>query len=132
MIILLVIGASCHCSKKNSTQADKNNLTETTIPSNTPACIDSMIKIFKEEDITNPPRKIYSYTYRNNTVYYVPALCCDFFSELYDTNCTLIGHPDGGFSGKGDGSMTDFFETRKNEVLIWEDERTKGKQSKNL
>ncbi len=128
VIILLVIGASCHCSKKNS----KNNLTETTLPSNTPACIDSMIKIFKGEDITNPPRKIYSYTYRNNTVYYVPALCCDFFSELYDTNCTLIGHPDGGFSGKGDGSMTDFFETRKNEVLIWEDERTKGKQSKSL
>lgn len=127
IVILLVIGASCQSSKKNVQRADENNGLDSSAKTNTPACIDSMIRVYKKEEVTNPPRKIYSYTYRNQTVYFVPAQCCDFFSELYDSNCRLIGHPDGGFTGKGDGSMTDFFDTRKNERLIWQDERGKNK-----
>lgn len=121
--ILLIIFASCQSSKKNVQTAGNGNSADSSIKTNMPGCIDSLIKVFKNEAITNPPRKIYSYNYRNQTVYYVPAQCCDFFSELYDNNCKLIGHPDGGFTGKGDGSMTDFFDARKNEVLVWADER---------
>ncbi|MBC7937205.1 MAG: hypothetical protein H7Y86_17815 [Rhizobacter sp.] len=86
-------------------------------------CLDSLIRAFEAEKVQNPPRKIYRYTYRNKTVLYVPSICCDFFSDMYDNNCKLIGHPDGGFTGKGDGTMTDFFESRKDEQLIWADKR---------
>ncbi|RYY44292.1 MAG: hypothetical protein EOO06_18380 [Chitinophagaceae bacterium] len=87
--------------------------------------MDKLIAEFQAAKVENPPRKIYSYTYKGNTVYYVPAICCDFYSDLYDTNCRLIGHPDGGFTGKGDGKMTDFADTRSNERLIWADQRGK-------
>jgi hypothetical protein len=46
--------------------------------------------------------------------------CCDFFSEVYDEHCKFLGSPDGGFTGKGDGKLPDFFEEAKNEKLIWE------------
>jgi len=88
-----------------------------------PGCIDKLIETFKAEDVQNPPRKIFSYTYKDKTVYYVPAICCDFFSDLYDSNCNLIGHPDGGFTGKGDGKITDFEKEKKDEKLVWADPR---------
>ncbi|MBK7884687.1 MAG: hypothetical protein IPJ81_13565 [Chitinophagaceae bacterium] len=81
------------------------------------------MKTFSAEEKTNPPRSIYQYTYNNATVYYVPAKCCDFFSDLYDSKCNIIAHPDGGFTGRGDGTAKDFFEKRTNEKLIWRDER---------
>ena len=132
IVLCCLISASCQSSKKNVPATVKNNLPDSSIKTNVPACIDSLVKVFKKEERTNPPRKIYRYSYRDKTVYYVPAQCCDFFSELYDDNCTLIGHPDGGFTGKGDGMMTDFFEARKNETLIWQDERANNKQGKTL
>ncbi len=89
----------------------------------TPACIREMIAKFTKEEVTNPPRKIYQYDYKGQIVFYVPALCCDFFSDLYDMDCKLIGHPDGGFSGRGDGSFPDFIKVRKHERLVWEDGR---------
>ena len=46
--------------------------------------------------------------------------CCDFFNEVYDDKCKLLGSPDGGFTGKGDGKLPDFFKEAKNEKLIWE------------
>lgn len=89
----------------------------------TPACIREMIKKFSAAEVTNPPRKIYQYDYNGKIVFYVPALCCDFYSDLYDMDCNLIGHPDGGYTGKGDGTFADFSKVRKNERLVWEDER---------
>ena len=88
-----------------------------------PACIQQMIKKFKTAEKENPPKSIYSYSYNGQTVYYITAPCCDFFTDLYDSNCTLIAHPDGGFTGKGDGKAKDFFEKRKNEKLLWKDNR---------
>ncbi len=87
------------------------------------SCVDELIKKFSAEEKMNPPRSIYRYTYNNDMVYFVPAPCCDFFSDLYDSKCNLIAHPDGGFTGRGDGKITDFFQRRSNEKLIWEDER---------
>ena len=88
-----------------------------------PACIKTMIDRYKSEEVQNPPRKIFSYIYKGKNVFYVPALCCDFFSDLYDDNCKLIAHPDGGITGKGDGTASDFIKVRTNEKLIWEDLR---------
>jgi hypothetical protein len=88
-----------------------------------PTCIKAIIEKMKAEPVTNPPSKIYSYTFNNKTVYYVPGVCCDNFSDLYDDSCKIIAHPDGGFTGKGDRKLPNFQEEKKNEKLIWEDKR---------
>ena len=111
-------------TKKNEKSTDKpkaNDKNKVVRP--LPSCVRIMIDKFKSEEVQNPPRKIFSYTYKGKNVFYVPALCCDFYSDLYDDNCKLIAHPDGGFTGKGDGSAPDFIKTRSNERLIWEDLR---------
>ena len=118
LIFSLITGItmSCHCSKPNSTTAYTQN-------ENIPECVQKLIEQFRKEEKQNPPRQILSYQYNGNQVYYVTAPCCDFFSDLYDMNCVLIGHPDGGFTGKGDGKIPDFGKTRTDEKLIWKDER---------
>ena len=114
---------ACSSSKKN------NNMVADNVPANKdstpalPTCVKKMIDQYKLEEKQNPPRQVYSYLYKGKTVYYVTPPCCDFFSDLYDSSCTLIAHPDGGFTGKGDGKMSDFKEVRTNEKLIWKDDR---------
>lgn len=92
-----------------------------------PECIQEKIIEFSSQKVTNPPIKIYSYTYNEETVYYVTAVCCDVYSILYDKDCNLICAPDGGKTGRGDGKCTDFFDTKTNEKLIWSDTRKYGK-----
>ncbi len=46
-----------------------------------------------------------------------------FLSTLYNENCNVICSPDGGLTGSGDGQCSDFFDTRTDEKLIWEDVR---------
>ena len=94
------------------------------VPSDTPLGIKNKIRAIKSEDVWNPPATIWQYEYNGEIVYYIPARCCDFYSELYDQHCNLICHPDGGMSGNGDGICTYFFDTRTNEKLIWRDDRT--------
>ena len=112
-ILLVVIFSACAGSKKAAQ----------TTSTDSPPCINQLINKFTTEEKQNPPRSIYRYTFNNATVYYVPAPCCDFFSDLYDSNCNLIGHPDGGFTGKGDGKIIKFDSLRTEEKLIWRDER---------
>ena len=90
-----------------------------------PDCITQKIEAIKKEEVRNPPAKVYQYEYQGKSVYFFPQYCCDVFSELYDENCTLICHPDGGITGMGDGKCSGFFTDRKNEVLVWEDVRSK-------
>lgn len=117
IILFLFVSSFCFaaCSQKlqNETNAD-NSL---------PKCIKQMIKDFQAEPVQNPPRKIFSYSYHDSTVYYVPPICCDFYSDLYDNKCNLIAHPDGGFTGRGDGKIKDFKKEAINEKLVWEDKR---------
>jgi hypothetical protein len=49
------------------------------------------------------PRSITRYEYQGETVYYVLKESCDQFSDLLDANGNLLGHPDGGITGRGDG-----------------------------
>ena len=51
-----------------------------------------------------PPQSITRYQYGAETVYYVLPQCCDQFSDLLDAGGNLIGHPDGGITGRGDGA----------------------------
>lgn len=82
-----------------------------------------MIADFSAEERQNPARKIISYHYNGSTVYYVPAICCDNYSDLYDTACNLIGHPDGGFTGRGDGRIVGFKDDAYGAKVVWADKR---------
>ncbi len=121
---IVVIAGGC-CSSKKAGDNNGGNITANSQDSSAklPACINKMIADFTKAEVENPPRKIYSYNYQGKTVYYVTPPCCDFYSDLYDDNCNLIGHPDGGITGKGDGKMTDFHSTKSAEKLLWEDKR---------
>ena len=84
-----------------------------------PTCIKKKIDSFKKKDAHERPQKVVEYTYKGKKVYYVVMPCCDFFNEVYDAKCNLLGSPDGGFTGKGDGKLPDFFTQAKGEKLIW-------------
>lgn len=97
--------------------------TSPTSPSDNPDWVNALIKKYESEPVGNPPQSIWRYTYRGQTVYFVPAQCCDQFSILYDVEGNILCAPDGGFTGQGDGKCPDFFKNRKDEKLIWKDNR---------
>ncbi len=88
-----------------------------------PEWLQKKISEFQAENPANPPVKIYGYQYRNQDVYYISGRCCDIPSEVYDAAGKQLCQPDGGITGRGDGKCADFFQTRTNEKLIWEDLR---------
>lgn len=106
-------------TSKVKDKKDDKNITEDKLPK----CVQALIVKFLEEEKQNPPRKIIRYQYKNKTVYYVPPVCCDQYSDLYDANCNLMGHPDGGITGKGDGKFSDFSKLATNENVVWKDKR---------
>ena len=85
-----------------------------------PQWLTDLIQRLKHEPVANPPASITQYHYEGQTVFFVPQRCCDIFSDLYDADGNIIGHPDGGITGQGDGRAPDFFEERSNEQLIWD------------
>jgi len=96
---------------------------EDTEQSTNPAWVDQLIEQFEKAPAGNPPLSIWQYEYKGETVYFVPAHCCDIASVVYDASGEVICSPDGGITGKGDGRCDDFFDQRSNEQLIWKDER---------
>ncbi len=88
------------------------------------AWLTDLIQRLEAEPVANPPASIIQYEYNGQTVYYLPSRCCDIWSTLYDADGSIIGHPDGGITGEGAGRVPDFFDERKNERLIWDDQRT--------
>lgn len=93
--------------------------------SENPAFVVALIKQFESDPVGNPPQSIWSYDYSGQTVYFIPAQCCDQYSTLMDATGSVICAPDGGLTGKGDGKCPDFFTKRSNEHLIWKDSRTR-------
>lgn len=85
------------------------------------------IEELKSKPVYNPPASVWQWDYEGVTYYYVTADCCDQYSELYDSEGTLICHPDGGYTGKGDGkcpfdiSSSDTVNLKR--TLIWRDDR---------
>lgn len=65
------------------------------------------------------PVSITKYQYQGQTVYYVVQQCCDQFTDLLDAGGKLIGHPDGGITGKGDG-ITQFSPAGLEGETIWQ------------
>ena len=84
-----------------------------------PTCIKNKIDSFKLKEPHERPQRVIEYMYKGKKVYYIAMPCCDFFNEVYDDKCNLLGVPDGGFSGQGDGKLPDFFKEATAEKLVW-------------
>ena len=91
---------------------------------NNPGWVNDLVSTFQKDPVGNPPQSIWQYEFKGQTVYYVPAQCCDQFSTLYSAAGDVICAPDGGLTGHGDGRCPDFMQVRGNEKLIWQDSRT--------
>src|SRR6218665_3039248 len=90
-----------------------------------PAWLEAKIQHYQAAALTNPPRSVTRYRYRDATVYYVPAKCCDQMRELFDDRGQALCAPDGGFTGRGDGRCADFRTTKGEAQLIWRDSRVR-------
>jgi hypothetical protein len=88
-----------------------------------PAWVTSLIHQFESEPVANPPASVARYEYKGREVYFVPQRCCDIMSDVYSADGAILCHPDGGFTGKGDGMCADFFAARRNEHIVWQDAR---------
>ena len=108
IFFLLIIIAICSSFQKKKTKQPA-----------LPSCIKQKIEAFKKLTKQEQPQNVIQYEYKGKKVYYVTVHCCDFFNEVYDSNCKLLGHPDGGFTGRGDGTLPDFNTEKKKEKIIW-------------
>ena len=84
-----------------------------------PPCLQQIIKDMTADSSQGAPQSVLRYDYKGKTVYYVSAACCDKFNIVFDDSCNVLGHPDGGFTGRGDGKMADFHEQAKNGKIVW-------------
>jgi hypothetical protein len=84
-----------------------------------PSCLSSKIEIMKNDPSQGEPSSISQYSYKGKTVYYVASACCDKYNIVYDSACNLLGYPDGGYTGKGDGKMIDFFKEATGKKIVW-------------
>ena len=66
------------------------------------------------------PLSITRYKYKGQIVYYMVSPCCDRFNIVYDKNCKVLGFPDGGYTGKGDGKMAEFKEAATDGKVVWQ------------
>ena len=84
----------------------------------------ALVRKLENEPVADPPASLTQYGYRSQVVYYMPPRCCDIFSDLYDNSGNIIGHPDGGITGRGDGRVPDFLAEREDESFVWKDLRS--------
>ncbi len=91
-----------------------------------PPLVDALLPLWLDEWVISldageeefPPQSITRYVHEGEEVYYVVKECCDQFSDLLDASGDLIGHPDGGITGRGDG-VTKFSPTDQKGDAIW-------------
>ena len=92
-------------------------------PDRDPTWLTALIHQLEAEPVANPPAFIARYDYRGETVYYLPARCCDIWSTVYAADGRILCHADGGLTGKGDGRCPVFLAERRNEQIVWRDPR---------
>jgi hypothetical protein len=93
LVVLLVSGA---CATNPAEPDSTNSL---------PPWLRTLIRQSEEQPAANPLGFIAGYDYKGQTVYFVPQRCCDIMSILYRADGSVACHPDGGFTGTGDGSV---------------------------
>ena len=110
--LLLAVGLGAPCATKGTVGNEPR-----------PDWLNALIEELESEPVANPPALLARYDYEGQVVYYLPPRCCDIPSNVYSATGAVICHADGGFSGDGDGRCPGFFESRKNEEIIWRDPR---------
>lgn len=108
VFLWFILFAACSGNRKSSSS---NSL---------PPCLDSLVKNLSGQQPDGSPESITRYRYNSQTVYYAVARCCDQYNTVYDEQCNVLGHPDGGITGRGDGMLPDFFTKATDKKLIWE------------
>lgn len=103
IFLLLVMG--CSPSKK-------------IINDSLPVCLQNKIDVLAKA--YNTPRSVTRYDYKGEQVYYILSACCDQYNIVYNSKCELLGYPDGGITGRGNGSIPDFHDSATNKVIIWQ------------
>lgn len=101
----------------NSPRSVVNNLEDS---NELPDCLRKVIQIMSEDLYEGTPQSVTQFNYRGQKVYYLVASCCDKFNIVYDSTCTVLGFPDGGITGKGDGKMLNFEKEATDGKVIWE------------
>lgn len=110
--VLLALGLSAACTAERPVDGEP-----------LPDWLTVLIQQLESQPVANPPAFIARYEYKGEVVYYLPPRCCDIPSNLYNARGTIVCHPDGGFTGAGDGRCADFFAARKNAKVVWRDPR---------
>ena len=87
-----------------------------------PEWLVALIEQLESQPVANPPAYIARREYAAGVYYYLPPRCCDIFSNLYDSEGTIVCHPDGGFTGGGDGRCPALGQ-RLSEEIVWRDAR---------
>jgi len=85
-----------------------------------PACLAAKIKAMASDPQEGSPLSINRFTYHQQTVYYMVSPCCDKYNVVYDSVCHILGYPDGGITGRGDGKMQDFEKEATDKKVIWQ------------
>lgn len=97
-----------------------------------PKWLQSKISKYESMPPSNPPRSVHQSTYEGKTVYYIPPICCDIQSELYDEAGKRLCSPDGGFTGGGDGRCKLFNVGEAKSSTLWRDSRTPAAQKQSV
>lgn len=84
-----------------------------------PRWLQVKIAELKSAPPSNVPVSVARAQYQGETVYYISPTVPDGYGSLFDAQGKLLGHPDGGMSGGGDGKCADYFETRTQVVVVW-------------
>lgn len=117
MVSALAIASGCS-STAEEPQATAPVETVVTTPTTVSATwIDRRLEQLRSGEDDDPPERILRFDEPDGAVFLVTYGCCDRFSELYDERGTLLGHPDGGFTGAGDGTTS--FEPTTAGVVLW-------------
>src|SRR5690606_16787738 len=91
-LILIIASVSCRTTEDQTAVA-----TETEQKRDTPTgWLSELIRELEQEDVANPPAKVYRYTYNQQEVYYLTSRCCDVPSKVYDTDGNVLCEPEGG------------------------------------
>ncbi|MEO6819834.1 MAG: hypothetical protein ABI266_03345 [Ginsengibacter sp.] len=106
-IAIIIFFASCSNSKVATAQSE------------VPSCLLTKIQQMTADQSQGEPLYVTMFNYKGNKVYYVAAACCDKYNMVFDKNCKLLGYPDGGLMGKGDGSLPNFRQEATNGKAIW-------------
>ena len=101
-----------------STNRKLHSQNETASSDTMPACLQAIVKSMAAEP-NGSPQSVARYSYKAQTVYYLVSPCCDKYNIVYDSACNILGYPDGGFTGKGDGKMLDFATGASGKEIIW-------------